>query len=83
MSQELFLYALRYALGRKTNAPAIVATDIIRNLSNFDDTMLNIMANEIQRRKYSEKYEDLWESLRKDLLHEVDIRTYTRNSDTQ
>ena len=63
----ILLSAMRYAMGRKTHMPSVVADYIKRHLQLLDDKFLTLAANDI--RQYLEDYaehganSDLWQDL--------------------
>lgn len=63
----ILLSAMRYAMGRKTYMPSVVADYIKRHLPHLDDKFLTLAADDIQR--YLEDYaeheanSDLWQNL--------------------
>lgn len=63
----ILLSAMRYAMGRKTHMPSVIADYIKRHLPHLDDKFLTLAANDIQR--YLEDYaeheanSDLWQNL--------------------
>ena len=63
----ILLSAMRYAMGRKTRMPSVVADYIKRHLQLLDDKFLTLAANDI--RQYLEDYaehganSDLWQDL--------------------
>ena len=63
----ILLSAMRYAMGRKTHMPSVVADYIKRHLPHLDDKFLTLAANDI--RQYLEDYaehganSDLWQDL--------------------
>ena len=63
----ILLSAMRYAMGRKTHMPSVIADYIKRHLQLLDDKFLTLAANDIQR--YLEVYaeheanSDLWQNL--------------------
>ena len=63
----ILLSAMRYALGRKTHMPSVIADYIKRHLQLLDDRFLTLAADDIQR--YLEDYaeheanSDLWQNL--------------------
>ena len=66
-SRLILLSAMRYAMGRKTYMPSVVADYIKRHLQLLDDKFLTLAADDIQR--YLEDYaeheanSDLWQNL--------------------
>lgn len=63
----ILLSAMRYAMGRKTHMPSVIADYIKRHLPHLDDKFLTLAADDIQR--YLEDYaeheanSDLWKNL--------------------
>ena len=63
----ILLSAMRYAMGRKTHMPSVIADYIKRHLLHLDDKFLTLAADDIQR--YLEDYaeheanSDLWQNL--------------------
>ena len=63
----ILLSAMRYAMGRKTHMPSVIADYIKRHLQLLDDKFLTLAADDIQR--YLEDYAehesnpDLWQNL--------------------
>ncbi|MEF2646834.1 MAG: hypothetical protein U0N32_12090 [Oscillospiraceae bacterium] len=63
----ILLSAMRYAMGRKTHMPSVIADYIKRHLQLLDDKFLTLAADDIQR--YLEDYaeheanSDLWQNL--------------------
>ena len=63
----ILLSAMRYAMGRKTHMPSVIADYIKRHLQLLDDRFLTLAADDIQR--YLEDYaeheanSDLWQNL--------------------
>ena len=63
----ILLSAMRYAMGRKTHMPSVIADYIKRHLQLLDDKFLTLAADDIQR--YLEYYaeheanSDLWQNL--------------------
>ena len=63
----ILLSAMRYAMGRKTHMPSVIADYIKRHLQLLDDKFLTLAADDIQR--YLEGYAehesnpDLWQNL--------------------
>ena len=63
----ILLSAMRYAMGRKTHMPSVIADYIKRHLPHLDDKFLTLAADDIQR--YLEDYAehesnpDLWQNL--------------------
>lgn len=45
--QWLLLFAFRYALGRESTAPSIVAEALLANMPKFNDTHLRLFVEEI------------------------------------
>ena len=69
-------FAFRYALGRKSAAPSIVMTAIIRNIEKLDDIELKRYIKEIET---CENYgmdsdKENWLNLKKDLEAELEFR---------
>ena len=65
--KEFLLSAMRYAMGRNTHMPSVIADYIKRHLQLLDDKFLTLAADDIQR--YLEDYaehkanSDLWQNL--------------------
>ena len=76
----ILLSAMRYAMGRKTHMPSVVADYIKRHLQLLDDKFLTLAANDI--RQYLEDYaehganSDLWQ----DLLDALETEQRSRRS---
>ena len=51
VDKTILIFALRYALGRKTSAPSIVIEAIQENIDAFDKWQLELMIKEISESK--------------------------------
>jgi hypothetical protein len=72
-NNTLFL-AFKYALGRKSSAPSIVMTDIIKNKEKIEDIYLKKYIEEIDNCTDFGLEKDNWLRLRDDLQIELEYR---------
>lgn len=75
--QWIILFAFRYALGRQSAAPGIVADYIADNITKFSLFNLQLISNEIQsflRDPYG--YTSDWVMLHKKIQEEIKVRAH-------
>lgn len=74
MTQDILLYALKYALPRVSNAPSEVAGNIIRSINVIENYYLQRFIDEIKKKDYPKDTATLWESLLEDIKLEIATR---------
>lgn len=76
VSVNTLFFAMKYALGRRSSAPSIVATDIIANLDSIDSLDIERFVVEIEKYANSKNTtsEEIWLNLKKDLQLEIKLR---------
>lgn len=76
IDNNILFFAFRYALGRKSTAPSMVITAILRNLKNIEDIDIERYIKEISNCNDfgMEIDKKNWISLKKDLEMELELR---------
>lgn len=76
VDNNTLFFAFKYALGRKSAAPNIVMTAIIKNIEKLDEVDIKRYINEIENCKDfgTEDNENNWLNLKKDLECELKFR---------
>lgn len=71
---ETLLFSLRYAITRRSSAPSVVATDILKNVQNIETPYLYKFIEEVDKKTYPEDMNTLWTSFKYDIEFELNIR---------